>query len=49
MNPRDDNKSGSEKKMPGEEKCELVMEKLYALNANITWKKYDAPSEKVKL
>jgi len=37
VNPRDDNKSGSaKKKMPGEEKCKLVMEKLYALNANIT-------------
>jgi len=35
VNPRDDNKSGSEK-MPGKEKCELVMEKLYALNVNIT-------------
>jgi len=36
VNSRDDNKSGSKKKMPGEEKCKLVMEKLYALNANIT-------------
>jgi len=35
VNPRDDNKSSSEK-MPGEEKCDLVMEKLYALNSNIT-------------
>jgi len=33
--------------MPGEEKCVLVMEKLYALNANITCKKYDAHFEEV--
>lgn len=32
--------------MPGEEKCELVMEKLYALNANITCKSMMPPPRK---
>jgi hypothetical protein len=35
VNLGDVSKNGS-KKMPNEEKCALVMEKLYALNANIT-------------
>lgn len=47
MSQENDNNKDSSEKMLGEEKCVLVMEKLYVLNANITWKKYEGSSEEV--